>query len=260
VTQLLAGFAPIDVCGADLASMSDAARARLRLRSMGVVFQFADPLPELTLQENVELPMRFSATTSRQHIRRSTTGQVSEGERQRAGVARALANDPRVALADEPTGSLDPDTAVLARRARPKASETTFRHQDSSGVDTRGRHHAVQLGLRQYSEPTPCTALLRRLMAPHRWTAVWSSECSQILPPRGSPGSADSSALVTSRYARTSGSTGCPGVDTPDRRCRSPGITAPASRRSRTPDSSARGLVPIWRTLDARQSRRDRWA
>lgn len=122
----------------DLTSMSDRERSALRLSTMGVVFQFGELLPELTVLENVSLP-QWMAGRSRSEADRAATelleafeighlalrhpGDVSGGERQRAAVARALAHNPRVVLADEPTGSLDSDNAdrvmsALVERAR----------------------------------------------------------------------------------------------------------------------------------------------
>ena len=102
--------------------MKDAKLARFRNRNMGFVFQFHRLLPEFTLEENVALPaliagMRRSDAFSRAGRLLDELGlgerldhrpaQLSGGERQRAAVARALVNDPKVILADEPTGSLD---------------------------------------------------------------------------------------------------------------------------------------------------------
>jgi putative ABC transport system ATP-binding protein len=108
--------------GEDLAALSESRRSALRLRSFGFVFQFGDLVPELTLVENVELPLRFGGTKA--HKARSQaqealellgvgklagrrTFDVSGGELQRAAVARALVHAPAVVFADEPTGALD---------------------------------------------------------------------------------------------------------------------------------------------------------
>lgn len=112
--------------GTDLTGLSERQRSRTRLEHFGVVFQFGDLVPELTIVENVGLPLELLGR-SRRDARRSAlelldelgvadvadqrTGAVSGGQAQRAAVARALVHEPRVVLADEPTGSLDTVTA-----------------------------------------------------------------------------------------------------------------------------------------------------
>jgi len=130
--NLLAGIdrptsGTVRVAGADLGSLSESRLAVWRGRNVGLVFQFFQLLPTLTVVENVMLPMDFakkipvSDRRDRAHHLLERMGvddqadkfptMLSGGQQQRAAIARSLANDPPLLLADEPTGNLDSVTA-----------------------------------------------------------------------------------------------------------------------------------------------------
>jgi putative ABC transport system ATP-binding protein len=128
----------IELGGADLATLDDDARTRLRRRAIGFVFQAFHIVPHLTALENIMLPLVLQGVAARERVERATgmleavklgdRGQampreLSGGELQRIAIARALVHRPALVLADEPTGNLDPDTAqsvlgLLAASAR----------------------------------------------------------------------------------------------------------------------------------------------
>ncbi|MFC1597169.1 ABC transporter ATP-binding protein [Planctomycetota bacterium] len=101
-------------------------RARLRKENIGFVFQTFNLVPYLTALENVQIPMYLAGTDERTQKETATAllervglgdrldhkpSELSVGQQQRVALARMLANDPAVILADEPTGNLDPETA-----------------------------------------------------------------------------------------------------------------------------------------------------
>ncbi|MBT9597326.1 MAG: ABC transporter ATP-binding protein [Vitreoscilla sp.] len=118
----------VQVAGTDLGSLSEDAMARWRGRQVGVVFQFFQLLPTLTVAENLQIamdlvgqvpraerPRRALALLDRVDVADQASklpAMLSGGQQQRVAIARALANDPPLLLADEPTGNLDTETAA----------------------------------------------------------------------------------------------------------------------------------------------------
>ena len=128
--NLLAAYAvphagTVSIDGEDVGAMSDAARREFRIRNIGLVFQEFELLEYLTVRDNILLPYRISAALSLTRAVRERAAslaeqvgiadklnrpvqRLSQGERQRVAICRALLPEPKLILADEPTGNLDP--------------------------------------------------------------------------------------------------------------------------------------------------------
>jgi putative ABC transport system ATP-binding protein len=113
------------VDGIGFSTLNDNALAEVRLRKIGFVFQFFNLLPRLTALRNVELPLMLADIPEKDSVKKAEEtlklvglgdrmnhrpSEMSGGEQQRVAMARALINDPKIVLADEPTGNLDTKT------------------------------------------------------------------------------------------------------------------------------------------------------
>ena len=116
----------VEVAGKDIAKLGDAALSRWRAQHIGFIFQNFNLIPVLTALENVELPLLLTKLPGPERKKRAATAlrvvgledrmghrpnQLSGGQEQRVGIARAIVHDPTILVADEPTGELDRQSA-----------------------------------------------------------------------------------------------------------------------------------------------------
>ena len=133
----------ISVDGSNILKLGDDELARLRLTKIGFVFQFFNLLPRITALANVELPLAIANLPEKESTERAKEtlklvgletrmdhrpSELSGGEQQRVAIARALINDPKIVLADEPTGNLDTkiggEIVQLMRRLNKEEGQT----------------------------------------------------------------------------------------------------------------------------------------
>jgi putative ABC transport system ATP-binding protein len=172
----------IEFDGQDLAQLREAQVTRVRAVSIGFIFQTFNLIPTLSAAENVEaalIPLRTGLAERRRRVAaalesvglgdraRHLPGELSGGQQQRVAIARALVKDPKVLLADEPTGNLDEDTrdeiiGLLGQLWRELGLTLVLVTHDSSlarqaqraGVMSKGRL-TIRQDTRQAREPSP---------------------------------------------------------------------------------------------------------
>jgi putative ABC transport system ATP-binding protein len=168
--NVIAGLEPIDagdivIEGRALRGLGDDELALLRRDKFGFVFQAFHVLPHLTVEENVALPLLLKGIPDRAKARAllaavglggreaSPPRELSGGELQRVAIARALVGDPKLVLADEPTGNLDPDNAaqvlsLLRSQVKERGAAAilaTHSREAAAGCDRRYRLTATGL-------------------------------------------------------------------------------------------------------------------
>jgi putative ABC transport system ATP-binding protein len=163
----------VRIGGEDIGALSERARAVLRRTTLGFVFQFFNLIPTLTVAENVELPLALNDVARSRAQRRSLElldelglascadrfpEELSGGEQQRVAIARAVVHEPRLVLADEPTGNLDLETAdqvleLLQRTCRERGATLIMATHSAEVAGRAERVLTIRAG--QIAEGTP---------------------------------------------------------------------------------------------------------
>jgi putative ABC transport system ATP-binding protein len=172
--NVIAGLEPVDEGriffeNVEVTALADDAATLLRREKMGFVFQAFHVLPQLTVEQNVALPLLLRKKHDLERVKEilaavglagreaSPPRELSGGELQRVAIARALVGDPRLVLADEPTGNLDPENAakilsLFREQVKTRGAAAilaTHSEQAAAGCDRRYRLTATGL------EPLP---------------------------------------------------------------------------------------------------------
>ena len=180
----------VDFDGQDLAQLRETEVTKVRAQSIGFVFQTFNLIPTLSAQENVEaalVPLHVSAAARRQRAQialeavglgdrlRHVPSELSGGQQQRVAIARALVKEPKVLLADEPTGNLDEDTrddiiGLLETMWRERGLTMVLVTHDSSIARRAQRIGIMKNGRLTFRQPRPGRAQPARAQAGARQT------------------------------------------------------------------------------------------
>jgi putative ABC transport system ATP-binding protein len=160
----------VEVFGADLGARDEAALARMRRRTLGIVLQYGQLVPDMSLLDNVALPLVLEgrkrvhaedtaslwlARVGLADVQTAIPGQVSGGQAQRAAIARALVTTPMVVFADEPLASLDSQGAdemlqLLLDHVRDYRTTLVFVTHDNTVVARADREIRLRDGVVEY--------------------------------------------------------------------------------------------------------------
>ena len=196
----------VDFDGRDLAQLREAEVTRVRAESIGFIFQTFNLIPTLSAQENVEtalVPLHVSAAARRQRAAMAleavglgdrlghAPGELSGGQQQRVAIARALVKEPKVLLADEPTGNLDEDTrddiiGVLETMWRERGLTMVLVTHDTSIARRAQRIGIMKNGRLTFKQPRPSRAQPARSQ-PARSQAAGSQTAGRAATAQAAP-------------------------------------------------------------------------